>query len=439
MELKSVSVYWDEAIETMPRERLEQLQLARLRETLARALKAPAYAQRFKQIGLEPDDIKSLADVRKLPFTTKQDLRDHFPYGFLAVPQEKVVRLHHSSGSTGKAIAVFHTQQDLDNWTDLVARACWMTGMRPTDVFQNMMGYGLFTGGLGLHYGAEKLGALVIPASSGNTERQLYLMQTFGTTAVHILPSYALRLARVAAEAGIDVHKDLQLTRAFIGAEPHTEATRRKIEEALDLEAYNSYGMSEMCGPGVAFECPEKAGMHLWEDAYLMELVDPDTDEPVPDGEPGELVMTTLTREAMPLIRYRVGDITRILPGECPCGRTARRLDRITGRTDDMVIVKGVNLFPMQIERVLMDTPGVGSNYLIILETKDYMDELIVQVEVQEEFFTGDLADLERLRSELTESLRSDLLVTPVVQLVEPDSLPVTEGKAKRLIDHREK
>jgi len=432
-------LYWNEPLETLEREELEKLQLKRLQETLHRAQASPAYKRKFKEIGLEPGDFKSLEQVKDLPFTTKQELREEFPFGFLAVPYDEVVRLHHSSGSTGKAIAVFHTAEDLEHWTELTARSCYMAGLRRNDVFQNMMGYGLFTGGLGLHYGAERVGAMVIPASAGNSERQLYLMETFGTTALHILPSYALRLARLARESGKDAKRDFNLRLAFVGAEPHTEAVRERIEQELDVEVFNSYGLSEMCGPGVAFECPEKSGLHLWEDAFYLEIVDPETGEVLPEGERGELVLTTLTRQAMPLIRYRVGDLTRILPGECPCGRTARRLERITGRTDDMLIIKGVNLFPMQIERVLMETPGVGNNYRVIIETKDFMDELTVQVEVHPDVFTGELKDLEHLQRELVERLRSDLLITPIVQLVEPGSLPESEGKAKRVIDRRDK
>jgi len=431
-------MYWEEDIETMPREKLEDLQLERLRKSVAKASASRFYGDLFRKIGLDPDGITSLDDLRKIPFTTKDDLRDHWPYGFLAVPRDDLVRMHSSSGTTGRATVIFHTQSDINGWTNIVARSMYMTGMRRSDVFQNMMTYGLFTGGLGFHYGAEKVGALIIPAGSGNSKRQIQLMQDFGTTAIHVIPSYALHLTSVFEEVGVDPRRDTKLAIAFLGAEPHSEKTRKKIEEFYGLKAFNSYGLSEMDGPGVAFECPNQMGMHVWEDNFIMEIIDPDTLEPVPEGEEGELVMTTLLREGMPILRYRTKDLTRIVPGPCECGRVHRRIERIKGRTDDMLILKGVNIFPIQIEKRLMDIPGVGTNFLIILEREGFNDLMIVKVEVGKEFFSGDLKQLEALRRRIVEELRSDILITPKVELVEPGTLPKSEGKAVRVIDNRE-
>ncbi|MBN2396783.1 MAG: phenylacetate--CoA ligase [Deltaproteobacteria bacterium] len=431
-------MYWENDIETMPREKLESIQLERLKKSVAQASASVFYGDLFKKIGLDPNGITSLEDIRKIPFTTKDDLREHWPYGFLAVSKDELVRMHSSSGTTGRATVIFHTQHDIDEWTNIVARSMYMTGMRRSDVFQNMMTYGLFTGGLGFHYGAEKVGALIIPAGSGNSKRQIQLMQDFGTTTMHIIPSYALHLTSVFEEVGVDPRRDTKLAIAFLGAEPHSEKTRKKIEEFYGVQAFNSYGLSEMDGPGVAFECPHQTGMHVWEDNFIMEIIDPDTLEPVPDGEEGELVMTTLLRQGMPILRYRTKDLTRIIPGPCECGRVHRRIERIKGRTDDMLILKGVNIFPIQIEKKLMDIPGVGTNFLIILEREGFNDLMIVRVEVGKEFFTGNLKQLEALRRRIVEDLKSDILITPKVELVEPGTLPKSEGKAVRVIDNRE-
>lgn len=429
-------MFWEKEIETMGREELERLQLKRLKATMRRASRSPYYGRIFSDANLRADKVKSLADIRNLPFTTKENLREHWPYGLVAVPKEELVRMHSSSGTTGRATVVFHTAKDIDRWTNLLARCMYMAGMRKSDVFQNMMTYGLFTGGLGFHYGAERIGALVIPAGAGNSKRQIQLLYDFETTAIHIIPSYALHLSSVFEEMGLDP-KSTKVRMAFIGAEPHSEKMRQKIEEIYGFKAYNSYGLSEMNGPGVAFECPYQNGMHIWEDSFLVEIVDPKTLEPVPEGERGELVMTTLTREGMPIIRYRTKDLTRIIPGPCPCGRTHRRIERITGRTDDMLIVKGVNIFPIQIEKRLMAIPGVGKNFLIILEREDYNDSMTVKVEVEAHHFQGDLSELEKLRRRIVEELKSEILITPRVDLVEPDSLPKSEGKAVRVIDNR--
>ena len=435
-EKKGGNMFWEREVELLPREELEALQVKRLRETVARALSSPHYGKVLGGKGISPEDIRSLEDLRRIPFTTKEDLRRGFPYGFLAVPKDEVVRLHASSGTTGTPTVVYHTRRDLEVWADLVARCLYMVGMRKEDVFQNMMSYGLFTGGLGLHYGAERIGALVIPSGAGNSRRQITLMRQFGTTAIHIIPSYALKLLETFQEMGLDP-KEMKLRMAFVGAEPHTEEVRRRIEEAYGIDAFNSYGLSEMNGPGVAFECPYKEGMHVWEDSYILEVIDPETLEPVPDGEEGELVLTTLRREAMPLLRYRTGDLAFVYPDPCPCGRTHRRISRIKGRTDDMFIIKGVNVFPMQVEQVLMAFPEVGNNYVIILEKAGPMDEMVVRIEVREELLGGGIRKLEELKERVKRALREEILVTPKVEFVEPGGLPSGEGKAVRVIDRR--
>lgn len=425
-------MYWEKEWETIEIRKLQEYQLRMLNQSIARA----AQAEFYQPFGLKP--VRSLDDVASLPFTHKQDLRDSFPYGFLTVGLDSIVRLHSSSGTTGNPTVVFHTAEDIDIWANLVARCMYMTGVRKGDVFQNTMGYGLFTGGLGFHYGAEKLGALTIPTGPGNSKRQIWFMQKFGTTAVHILPSYALRLYSNFAELDLEPKRDLKLKIAFIGSEPHSEGLRRQIEELYGIKAYNSYGLSEVCGPGVAFECPYQTGMHIWEDYFYVEVIDPHTDQVLPDGEEGELVLTTLRREAMPVIRYRTGDLTRILPEKCQCGRTHKRIDRIKGRADDMLIINGVNIFPVQIEQTIMKVPGVGHNYLIEIHKDNYMDKLRIKIEVDKEIFEGTLAGLTSLQHKITEALKTDLVVSPVVELVEPGSLPAAEGKAKRVYDLRE-
>lgn len=429
--------YWDESVESLSRSELDALQLHRLRQTVERVSKFSFYQKRFAQNRINTSLIASLKDIRKLPFTTKQDLRDQYPYGFLCVPKEQLVRLHVSSGTTGQATAILYSRADVETWAELMARCMYMTGARPGDTFQNLTGYGLFTGGLGFHYGAERLGLLTIPAGAGNSKRQMQLMKDFDTTVMHIIPSYALRLQDIMTEMAIDPKRDLQLRIAYLGAEPYSEEVRRRVEEFYGVRAYNSYGLSEMNGPGVAFECTQQLGMHIWEDAYFAEIVDPNTLEPVPDGVIGELVLTTLHREAMPLIRYRTKDLTRFVAGDCPCGRAHRRLDRIQGRSDDMFIIKGVNIFPIQVEQVLMNIPEVGNNYVIILERENNIDSMIVRVEVNDKIFVEDMRQLQRIQKKIAHDLRGELLVTPRIELVEPHYLPKSEGKALRLIDQR--
>jgi phenylacetate-CoA ligase len=424
-------MFWHQEMECMPRASLQARQLAHLQSTVERVAQTVPF---YRNQGVSASSLRSLDDLRRLPFTTNEDLRNHYPDGLVAIPQMERLRLHTSSGTTGKPKAIFFSRRDVDQAAELVARCLLMTGATPLDVLQNMMTYGLFTGALVVHYGAEKVGMLVIPAGPGNSERQLLLMRDFRSTLLHTTPSYALYFADYLEKHGVDPRKELALRKAFVGAEAYTEETRHRIEEALGVDVYNSYGLSEMNGPGVAFECTFKTGLHIWEDHFLVELLDPTTNEPVPDGEPGELVLTTLQREAMPLLRYRSRDLTRFLPGPCPCGRTHRRLSRILGRTDDMLIVRGANFYPQQVERVLMGFPGLGRNYQIVLNG---VDELTVRVEVSAVGFDGQVARLRQLQDALTNKLRAELLVKPQVQLVSPGELPVSEGKARRVIDQR--
>jgi phenylacetate-CoA ligase len=428
--------FFNPEMETLTRPQIEKLQLERLQDTVQRCMNSPFYKERFRQIGLKPGDIKCLDDLQKIPFTTKQDLRDTYPFGIASIPLDKCVRLHSSSGTTGNPVVVLHSAKDLEEWSNALARCLWMVGCRPEDVFQNTSGYGMFTGGLGFQYAAEKVGMLTVPAGAGNTRRQLKFFKDFGTTVVHAIPSYAARLYEVMQEEGIDPRRDLKLRTLAIGAEPHSEEQRRRIEDMLGVKAYNSFGMSEMCGPGVAFECPEQNGMHIWEDYYIVEIINPDTLERVPDGEMGELVLTTLNREAMPLLRYRTRDLTRILPGECPCGRHHKRIDRMKGRSDDMLILKGVNIFPIQIEQVLMQYKELGGDYLITLETLDHNDEMTVDVELSQ-LFTDNYGRLEGLTKDIQRRLHDEILVTPRVRLVPRGSLPKSDGKAVRVKDLR--
>lgn len=428
-------MYLHKEMELLTRSEIEALQLERLQQTLKRCMNSPFYKKRFDELHLKPSDIRSLDDLRKIPFTTKQDLRDNYPFGLAAVPLDNVVRLHSSSGTTGTPTVILHTQKDLDEWANAVARCLYMVGLRRSDVFQNSSGYGMFTGGLGFQYGAERLGMLTVPAAAGNTKRQIKFITDFGTTALHAIPSYASRLYEVMQEMGIDPQRDTKLRTLVIGAEPHSEEQRRKIERMLGVKAYNSFGMSEMCGPGVAFECKEQNGMHIWEDYYVVEIIDPVTLEPVPEGEVGELVLTTINREAMPLLRYRTRDLTRILPGECPCGRHHKRLDRMKGRSDDMIILKGVNIFPIQIETVLMQFEELGTEYLITLTNEEANDLMTVEVELKD--FSDDYSRLQSLTREITRQLKDEILLTPAVKLVPKGTMPKQEGKAVRVRDLR--
>lgn len=428
-------MYLHPEFEKLTRSEIEVLQTERLKKTVRQCMNSEFYRRRFAESHIDPDDIRSLSDLSRIPFTTKQDLRDSYPFGMSAVPLSRVVRLHSSSGTTGTPTVILHTQRDLDEWANAVARCLYMVGLRPGDIFQNSSGYGMFTGGLGFQYGAERLGMLTVPAAAGNTKRQIKFITDFGTTALHAIPSYAGRLYEVMEEMGIDPRRDTHLRTLIIGAEPHSEEQRRRIEQMLGVKAYNSFGMSEMCGPGVAFECTEQNGLHIWEDYYIVEIVDPMTLEPVPEGEVGELVLTTINREAMPLLRYRTRDLTRILPGECPCGRHHLRLDRMKGRSDDMIILKGVNIFSIQIETVLMQFAELGNDYLITLTNEEANDLMTVEVELNA--FSDDYRRLQVLTKEITRQLKDEILITPVVRLVSKGSLPKQEGKAVRVRDLR--
>ncbi|GHV83326.1 phenylacetate-coenzyme A ligase [Spirochaetia bacterium] len=432
--------YWHPQIEKMSRSELSVLQLDRLKEMVDRALKTPFYKKRLSASGIKSsDDIKTLDDIKRIPFTTKHDLREAFPYGMLSIPKDDVIRLHASSGTTGIPTTIYFNSADVAAWTGYVARSIFSTGCTRADVFQNMITYGLFTGGLGFHYGAEEIGMMVIPSGSGNTTRQFRLMQDFGTTVLHATPSFLLHVENKMCEEGV-ARSSIKLKRAFAGAEPYSEDTRRRIEELLQIDVFNSYGLSEMNGPGVAFECQCKNGMHLWEDGFFAEIIDRETLEPLPDGENGELVLTILCREATPILRYRTRDLTSFYTEPCPCGRTHRRIRRITGRSDDMLIINGVNIFPSQIEEVVMSIKEVGNNYLIVVEKEGVLDRLTVKIEVGANIFVDDDSRvLNALRDKIRRNLQSAITVNPRIELLQSGSLPVSEGKAVRVTDSRPK
>lgn len=429
-------MYLNSEIEKINREDLDKIQITRLKKALEAASSTPYYKKIFHENNVNIAAIKTVDHIKDLPFTTKNDLRLSYPDGMVAVDKSEIVRLHASSGTTGKSTVIFYTGKDLDNWTNQVARAIYSTGVRRTDVLQNMMGYGLFTGGMGFHYGAERVGCTVIPTSTGNSLKQIEMIQDFNTTVIHITPSYALHLVEIIKDEGINPH-DLPVKKAFLGAEPYSEATKLKLEALWGLDAYNMYGLSEMNGPGVASDCIEKAGMHIAEDYYIAEIIDPETGEQLEDGEEGELVLTHINREAMPIIRYRTRDLTRIIPEQCACGRTHRRIERIKGRTDDMIIVGGVNVFPSQIESVLMNIPEVGNNYVIVLDREENLDRMHIKVELYSKMFQGDMKSLQNLNKNIVEKLRSLIIINPRIEFMEPGSLPPSQGKAKRVIDNR--
>lgn len=428
--------YWQPKYETMKKDELAALQSKRLKKTAASVYNnVPFYREKFKQLGIKPGDIKSAADISKLPTTRKTDLRDNYPFGLFAVPRKDIVRIHASSGTSGKATVVGYTRQDLETWSDLMARNLTMVGLGEEDVFQNAVNYGLFTGGLGFHYGVERIGAVAVPSGTGNTVRQLEMMMDFGVTAIHCTPSYALYLAETAQE--MDIVDKLSLKVGCFGAEPWSANTRKQLENALDLKAYDSYGLSELMGPGVAFECECQDGLHLWCDHFLVEVLD-EEGEQVAEGEKGELVLTSLTKEALPIIRYRTGDITRLLESECSCGRTTTRISRLLGRADDMLIVRGINVFPSQIENVIARVPEVTEHFQVILDRNQKMlDELTVKVELEENAFTGELKDLAAVKRHVENELKSVLNIRTNVDLVEKGTIPRTEGKSKKVIDRR--
>jgi phenylacetate-CoA ligase len=423
--------------EAMPCADLETLQLERLRSTLSRVYdNVPTYREKFDAAGFHPDALRSLADLAAVPFTVKDDLRAAYPYGMFAAPMREIVRVHSSSGTTGQVTVVGYTRGDIERWGDLMARTLVCAGATPDDIVQVSYGYGLFTGGLGVHYGSERLGCVTIPISGGNTKRQVQVMKDFGVTILAATPSYALLLGETALEMGIDV-RDLPLRAGVFGAEPWSENMRTQLEETLGVLAIDIYGLSEVLGPGVAAECAEKHGLHVNEDHFIIEIVDPETLQPVPDGEMGEVVFTTITKEGIPVIRYRTRDISRIIPGPCACGRTFRRMQRVTGRTDDMLIIRGVNVFPSQIEQVLTGVPGVAPHYQVVLTKRGSLDHVEVHVEVGPDFAFDEIKTLEKLRRRVSAEIASVLAISIDVKLVEPKSIQRSEGKAKRVLDLR--
>lgn len=431
-------MYYQPEIETMSREDLQALQLERLQALVKRVYeKIPFYKKSFDKAGINPADIKSLSDLTKLPFTVKQDMRDAYPFGLFAVPRKDVVRVHCSSGTTGTATVVGYTQNDLDNWGDCFARALYGAGCGPDSALQIAYGYGLFTGGLGAHYGGERAGCTVLPMSTGNTKRQVRLMKDFDVDCLCCTPSYALNIAEVAEEEGYDP-REFPIHAGILGAEPCSEATRAEIEQKMGIQVFDIYGLSEVMGPGVACECEQQHGLHVCEDQFIIEILDPKTLQPVPDGEWGEVVFTTLCKECSPLVRYRTRDISRILVGECECGRTFRRMDRIAGRTDDMMILRGVNVFPSQIEEEIISFPEIAPQYQLILTTKGTLDHAELRVETVPEFPFDEIRRLEKLKKDLQKALKENLQIAVDVKIVEPKTIERAEGKAKRIIDMRE-
>jgi phenylacetate-CoA ligase len=426
-------MFWNKAMETISAADLEALQLKRLKWTLHQTQNVALYRNKLKEAGVAPGDIKTLEDAAKLPFTTKKELQAGYPFGLFAVPLRQITRIHTTSGTTGKPTVVGYTRTDLENWSELIARNMVMVGLSDEDIFQNAVNYGLFTGGLGFHYGAEKVGMTVVPSATGNTKRQIEMIEDFGVTAIHCTPSYAMHLAEVAESAGAEL---ATLRTGIFGAEPWSESMRRELEGRLGLTAFDSYGLSEMYGPGVAFECPERDGLHIWHDCYLVEIIDPATGEVLGPGERGELVITPLVKEAMPLLRYRTGDVTMLMEDDCPCGRGAK-IARITGRSDDMLVIRGINVFPSQIEHVLMGLPEVGEQFMVYIDRVKHLDEMTIEVEMSKASFSGELQDLARIQKHVAGALHNALGLRTTVKLVEPGSLPRFEGKARRVVDRR--
>jgi phenylacetate-CoA ligase len=429
---------FNEEFETLPREALEALQLKRLQQVVKRVYHTVGHYKRaFDEAGVTPDDINTLDDIRKLPFTIKQDLRDNYPFGLFTVPMSNIVRLHASSGTTGKPTVVGYTRRDIDTWSNLMARSFVAAGLTSNDVIHNAYGYGLFTGGLGAHYGAERLGASVIPMSGGGTKKQIMILQDFGPTAICCTPSYALYLAEQGKEMGVDM-RSLRLRVGVFGAEPWSERMREEIEDRLGIKALDIYGLSEIIGPGVAIECAEgRNGLHVFEDHFIVEIINPETGEPVPHGEEGELVFTTLTKEGVPLIRYRTRDLSRLIEEPCKCGRTHIRMARISGRSDDMLIIRGVNVFPSQIESVLLSIEGLEPHYQLIVDREGTLDTLEIQVEMSEDLFSDKIKTLQNIESRITKDIKDYLGVTAKVKLVGSQTLERVEGKAQRVIDRR--
>ncbi len=429
---------FNEEFETLPREALEALQLKRLQQVIRRVYHTVGFYKRaFDEAGVTPDDIRTLDDIRRLPFTTKQDLRDNYPFGLFAVPMGNIVRLHASSGTTGKPTVVGYTRRDIEVWSNLMARSFVAAGLTSNDVIHNAYGYGLFTGGLGAHYGAERLGASVIPMSGGGTKKQIMILQDFGPTAICCTPSYALYLAEQGEEMGVDM-RSLRLRVGIFGAEPWTERMRQEIEERLGITALDIYGLSEVIGPGVAMECAEgRNGLHVFEDHFIVEMINPETGERVPPGEEGELVFTSLTKEAFPLIRYRTRDLSRLMEEPCKCGRTHVRMARVSGRSDDMLIIRGVNVFPSQIESVILAFEGLEPHYQLIVDREGTLDTLEIQIEMSEDLFSDEIKNLQNIERRITKDIKDYLGISAKVKLVGSKTLERSEGKAQRVVDRR--
>jgi phenylacetate-CoA ligase len=430
---------WNEKYECMSRKELEELQLNRLKAIVQKVYdRVPFYKESFDKSGVKPSNIKSIGDIKKLPFISKKDLRDNYPFKLFAEPMDNIIRIHSSSGTTGKPVVAGYTKNDIEMWAELMARSLMCAGATPKDIIQNAYGYGLFTGGLGIHYGAERMGATVIPASGGNTKRQIMMLQDFGTTVLTCTPSYSLYIAEVAEEMGIDI-KQLPLRIGVFGAEPWSDNMRNEIESKLNIDAMDIYGLTEVIGPGVSNECEQKNGLHIFEDHFIAEIIDPDTGEQLPYGETGELVFTSLTKEAFPVIRFRTRDITSLNPEPCKCGRTIARMHRVSGRTDDMLIIRGVNVFPSQIESILMQVEGVEPHYEIVVERKGTLDEIELRVEVTEKLFSDEIRKLEAVQRKIQNEIESVIGISIKVTLVEPKTIERSEGKAKRVKDLRPK
>jgi len=431
-------IYWNKNIETMSRNELEKHQLKLLRNQMKYCYeKSTFYHNKFKKVGIKPDNIKTLEDAQKIPFTSKNDLRDNYPFGMLTVPLDDIVEIHASSGTTGNPVVGAYTPNDMDGWAELMARSLYTTGVRKGDVMHNAYGYGLFTGGLGFHYGAQKIGTTIIPISGGMTQRQIKLMNDFGSTVLCCTPSYAIYLAETMTRKGIDSGKDLKLKLGLFGAEPWSERIRERIEKELEIEAFDIYGLTELCGPGVSVECPEHNGLHIWEDQFLIETIDPKTGEVMPAGEEGELVFTTLTKTGLPILRFRTRDISIIETEKCECGRTHSRMMRIRGRSDDMMIIRGVNVFPSQIEYAIIGLPELAAQYQIILERPDALDVFTIKAELTDKSVNSNQQELEALKKKIKQKVNNITGLSPIIELVKPGELPRTEGKAKRVLDMR--
>ncbi|MEM2098358.1 MAG: phenylacetate--CoA ligase [Candidatus Bathyarchaeia archaeon] len=430
--------YWNEKIETMPRAELKKIQFNLLKERVKFCYENSVfYRKKFKNAGVSPDDIKTLEDIQKIPFTVKNDLRDNYPLGMLAVDPTEIVEIHASSGTTGNPIIGAYTQSDMEVWQELMARTLYTAGVRRQDVTHIAYGYGLFTGGLGFHYGAQKIGTAIIPVGGGMTQRQIKLMKDLGTTVLCCTPSFAVYLAETMVKEGVNPKKDLKLRIGLFGAEPWSEKIRERIESELCIEAFDVYGLTELCGPGVSIECPEHHGLHIWEDHFLVETIDPDTGEVLPDGEEGELVFTALTKTGLPMLRYRTRDISVVETDVCSCGRTHARMMRVRGRSDDMLIIRGVNVFPSQVEYVLMSFPELASQYQIILDRPGALDVFTIKVELAEKTLQTPQLDIDALKNRILEKIHNVIGLSPIIEIVRPGEIPRTEGKAKRVIDLR--